>query len=56
MKNYAMSPLIENLTMMTSENWQINVICLVENLGENGAKTTEIMVKEHCHADWCFER
>ena len=31
MKNYALSPLIENLTMMTSQNWQINVIYLVEN-------------------------
>ena len=31
MKNYALSPLIENLTMMTSQNWQINVICLIEN-------------------------
>ena len=31
MKNYALSPLIENLTMMTSQKWQINVICIVEN-------------------------
>ena len=31
MKNYALSPLIENLTMMTSSKWKINVISLVEN-------------------------
>ena len=30
MNNYALSPLIGNLTMMTSQNWQID-ICLVEN-------------------------
>ena len=31
MKNYALSPLIENLIMMTSQNVQINVMYLVEN-------------------------
>ena len=31
MKNYALSPLIENFTMMMSSKWKINVICLVEN-------------------------
>ena len=31
MKNYALSPLIENFTMMTSSKWKINVIFLVEN-------------------------
>ena len=31
MKNYALSPLIENFTMMTSSKWKINVISLVEN-------------------------
>ena len=31
MTNNALSPLIGNLTMMTSQNWQINVIYLVEN-------------------------
>jgi len=31
MKNYALSPLIENFTMMTSSKLKINVIFLVEN-------------------------
>ena len=31
MINYALSPLIENLTLMTSSKWKINVICIVEN-------------------------
>ena len=31
MINYALSPLIDNLTMMTSSKWKINVIFLVEN-------------------------
>ena len=31
MKNYALSPLIENLIMLTSQNVQINVMYLVEN-------------------------
>ena len=31
MTNSALSPLIENLTMMTSSKWKINVIFLVEN-------------------------
>ena len=31
MKNYALSPLIENFTMMTSSKWKINVIYLIEN-------------------------
>ena len=31
MKNYALSPLIEHLTVMPSSKWKINVIFLVEN-------------------------
>ena len=31
MKNYALSPLIENFTMMTSSKRKINVIFFVEN-------------------------
>ena len=48
MKNYALSPLIENLIMMTSQNVQINVMYLVENclsynISKSGRKSmTEI--------------
>ena len=45
MKNYVLSPLIENLTMMTSSIWKINVIflvgnCLSYNISKFGSKLT----------------
>ena len=45
MINYALSPLIENLTMMTSSKWKINLICIVENcLSYNIIKIWEYQV------------
>ena len=54
MKNYALSHLIENLTMMTSSKWKINVIFLVENcLSYNISKSgRKLMTGKRDNLNW----
>ena len=48
MKNYALSPLIEDLTVMTSSKLKINVILLVENcLSYNISKSGRKLITDN---------